>query len=339
MGFSPEQAQALVAHRATAGSIASRCALRASGVLDDIAFEQAAGFLYVPGSDEPLDATRVHPERYAALEAAASRSGKAVKDLMGDGAASLREDEALREAIGARTLESVAGELAAPGRDPRGAFVPFQYRAGVVRLEDLKQGMVCPGLVTNTTTFGVFVDLGVPQDGLVHLSQLPLPGAEGTRPALLPGDRVEVRVVKVDLEKKQISLSMRGLGERPPGRKRARSAPARGRPAVIDVRGAVPRGRRGPTPPVPRDARRPPPVAFHRARSALRIGPRTAPPIAARVPKGPRVPTSRGRVRTGGRGARSVRSGGAIGWWFVSPGLQQPLRGPREAQRAEERLI
>ena len=315
VGFSPEQAQALVAHRATAGPIASRGALRASGVLDDSAFEQAAGFLYVPGSDEPLDATRVHPERYAALEAAASRSGKAVKDLMGDGAASLREDEALREAIGARTLESVAGELAAPGRDPRGAFVPFQYRAGVVRLEDLKQGMVCPGLVTNTTTFGVFVDLGVPQDGLVHLSQLPLPGAEGTRPALLPGDRVEVRVVKVDLEKKQISLSMRGLGERPPGKK-AGEERAGSRPPRRDRR---PRS----GPPRPKGAETPRP-AGREAPAARRVPPRPerAPDRAADRPadRGPRPERStrpdkpgprpdRGAGRTQ-RPAQGERSGG-----------------------------
>jgi protein Tex len=236
-GLGAEGAKSLLEHRRSAGPFTSRAALR-SALSDEKSFEQCAGFLFVRGSGHPLDATRVHPERYAALEACAARHAKTAADLLGEASGLLREDKSLAGEIGPRTLADVAAELAAPGRDPRGAFVPFRYRADVRRLEDLKPGMVCPGLVTNTTTFGVFVDLGVPQDGLVHLSQLPAREGATAGEAWLPGDRVEVRVVKVDLEKKQISLSMRGLGARPSGQ---RTGPARRR---VDSRGEVPRDRR-----------------------------------------------------------------------------------------------
>ena len=217
-GLGEERAKALVLHREKNGPFVSRDALRAVAGLDDMAFEQAAGFLYVRESANPLDATRVHPERYEALEAFASRQGKPLGEFFGEGALLLRGDAGLEDRLGPRTLEDVVRELRAPAHDPRGAFVPFRYRPDLRRLEDLKPGLVCPGLVTNVATFGAFVDVGVPQDGLVHVSQLPARDAGDSRQALLPGDRVEVRVVKVDLEKKQISLSMRAAPPRPASR-------------------------------------------------------------------------------------------------------------------------
>lgn len=225
-GLDDERAKAIVLHREKNGPFASRDALRAVAGLSDKAFEQAAAFLYVKGAANPLDASRVHPERYLALEAFAAREGKPLAELIGPGVASrLTADTTLKAALGPRTLEDVARELEAPARDPRGAFVPFRYRPDLRRLEDLKPGLLCPGIVTNVTTFGAFVDVGVPQDGLVHVSQLPARDQGDARQALLPGDRVEVRVVKVDLEKKQISLSMRAAAPRPGPRPRPEGAP------------------------------------------------------------------------------------------------------------------
>ena len=177
-GLDEERAKAIVLHREQNGPFASRDALRAVAGLSDKIFEQAAGFLYVKGAANPLDATRVHPERYPALEAFAARAAKPLADLFGPGASQLTADATLQAALGPRTLEDVARELETPARDPRGAFVPFRYRADLRRLEDLKPGLVCPGIVTNVTTFGAFVDVGVPQDGLVHVSQLPAKDAE-----------------------------------------------------------------------------------------------------------------------------------------------------------------
>jgi len=285
-GVGEDRAKSLVANRETGGAFASRAALRDNG-LDEKTFVQAAGFLRVHGGSEPLDATRVHPERYAALQDFATRQGKAVGDFFGEKAQGLREDGALQEAVGVRTLEDVVVELSSPGRDPRGPFVAFRYREDVRRLEDLRPGMVCAGLVTNTASFGAFVDIGVPQDGLVHVSQLPS-AVEGQPPRLLlAGDRVLVRVVKLDLPKKQISLSMRGVVERPatprarvdrasprkPGAARPthrpRPAPSRPRPGagaspVADASAnaatvARPGGGTLPKPPTRRDHPRPSP--------------------------------------------------------------------------------
>jgi uncharacterized protein len=230
-GLSEEAALALVARRDAQGPFASRAALRESGLLDEKSFQESAAFLSVRPSPEPLDGTRVHPERYAALAACAARLGKPLAELLGEGAKALRDDPELRAALGPRAYEDVLAELAAPGRDPRGPFVPFRFRADVRRLEDLRPGLVCAGLVTNSTSFGVFVDIGVPHDGLVHVSQLPAREGDQAQALLLPGDRVEVRVVKVDLAKKQISLSMRGVAPRGAERPRTQRPRSEGKAA------------------------------------------------------------------------------------------------------------
>lgn len=281
-GLGEERARALVEHREKHGPFASREGLRAVAGFDEKAFEQAAGFLFVHESENPLDKTRVHPERYAALEAFASRQGKPLRDFFSEGASLLQGDAALQDALGPRTLEDVARELAAPGRDPRGAFVPFRYRPDLRRLEDLKPGLVCPGVVTNVASFGAFVDVGVPQDGLVHVSQLKVRDAGDPRQALLPGDRVEVRVVKVDLEKKQISLSMRAVAERaasrPAGAGRMRSEGKgdgrRPRPSVSPAAEAL-ASRPGPSGETRRPAR--PRPAPRRERTARAETPRPGP--------------------------------------------------------------
>jgi uncharacterized protein len=215
-GVGPALAGSIVEHREKEGLFRSRQQLLEVPRFGPSAFEQAAGFLRVRGGEQPLDDTGVHPERYFALEALASRLGKTTADLLGPGAALVREAQSLKEEMGAFTWEDVIAELEKPGRDPREAFVPFCFREDVQKIEDLKPGMACPGIVSNVTNFGAFVDIGVHHDGLVHVSQLASGAGKNSKPAPEPGDRVDVRVLKVDLQKKQISLTMRPAVERKP---------------------------------------------------------------------------------------------------------------------------
>jgi len=261
-GLGPALAAAIVERREKDGPFRSRRQLLEVPRLGPKAFEQAAGFLRVPGGEHPLDATGVHPERYAALEALAASLGKGVGELLGPGAALVREAASLKEELGAWTWEDVVAELERPGRDLRAAFVPFCFREDVQKLEDLKPGMVCPGIVSNVTSFGAFVDVGVRQDGLVHVSQLGAKHAKDAQSVLKPGDRVQVLVLKVDLEKKQISLTTRipppqrgpaPAKPRPPRRPVTRARPAAGASPVPngEARPAPPR-RPGPRPDRPR---------------------------------------------------------------------------------------
>jgi protein Tex len=224
-GIGPSLAGAIVEHREGHGPFRSRQQLLEVPGLEERAFEQAAGFLRVSGGDHPLDDTGIHPERYGALAALAARSGRAVGELVGPGAALVRDDPTLREELGPWTFEDVVHELESPGSDPRGTFVPFSFREDVQKLDDLRPGMVCPGIVSNVTSFGAFVDVGVSVDGLVHVSQIGRRLATDPREAIHPGERVEVRVIKVDAEKRQISLSMK-----PVPRERRRPSSAASRP-------------------------------------------------------------------------------------------------------------
>jgi uncharacterized protein len=159
-----------------------------------------------------LDATGIHPECLTELAEAAGRAGVSL-DAPGPAlAAALRNDKTLEESLGAATVADIAAELDRFGQDPRGRFVPFSFRDDVREVKDLKEGMACPGLVTNVTNFGAFVDIGVGHDGLVHLSEFGERFVPDPRKVVSPGDRVNVRVLKVDHEKKQISLTMK----RPP---------------------------------------------------------------------------------------------------------------------------
>ena len=236
-GLSPAVAAAIVEQRTARGPFATRRALLEVAGVSEAVFEQAAGFLRVEGGAHPLDATAVHPERYAALEGLAARHGRAVGELVGAGASLVRDAPELDGELGPLTRADVASALERAGRDARPPFVAFALRDDVRGIEDLKPGMICPGLVTNVTSFGVFVDVGARQDGLVHVSQLAPAKAAPAKPALQPGDRVEVRVLKVDLEKKQISLSMKPRPERRPAparkpreRERPEARPAAERP-------------------------------------------------------------------------------------------------------------
>jgi len=279
-GLGPALAGAIVEHRETQGLFRSRQQLLDVARFGPKAFEQSAGFLRVRGGENPLDDTAVHPERYAALEALASRLGKGLAELLGPGAALVREAVELKEELGSLTWEDVVAELERPGRDPRPAFVPFAFREDVQKLEDLKPGMACPGIVSNVTNFGAFVDIGVHHDGLVHISQLGARFVKDPKTALRPGDHVQVRVLKVDLEKKQISLTMRPPPERRPTSPRKAVPPRRPAPER--------RSERGPLHPAPPAAK-----AGVEARSARADRPRRPAPAAERpAPSRPAEPPS-----------------------------------------------
>jgi len=211
-GIGPALGKAIVSARETNGLFRSRQELLKIPRFTKKTFEQAAGFLRIRGGDHPLDDTGVHPERYEALEAFAAGAGRKVSDLLGGGVSILKSSaglRALRESLGAFTFEDVVKELEKPGRDPRETFVPFSFREEIREPKDLVAGMTCPGIVTNVTNFGAFVDIGVHQDGLVHVSQLSDRFVRDPREVVNPGDRVQVKVLGVDLAKGRISLTMK----------------------------------------------------------------------------------------------------------------------------------
>jgi uncharacterized protein len=225
-GIGPSLARAIVDHRAAKGLFNSRADLLNVARFGERAFEQAAGFLRIPNSVHPLDNTGVHPERYKVLESFASDKGESLDKLLGAGVASLKQNSELKKTLGDFTFNDVIQELEKPGRDPRAEFEIVQYREDIHELSDLTVGMVCTGVVTNVTNFGAFVDIGVHQDGLVHISQLSDTFVKDPRSVVSPGDKVKVRVLEVSLEKRQIALTMKKEGDvraskRPEGEVRA----------------------------------------------------------------------------------------------------------------------
>ncbi len=219
-GLNAAIAAAIVARRNEKGPFKSRAELKEVPRLGPKAFEQAAGFLRIRGADNPLDASAVHPESYPIVEKMAADLGVTVSDLMRDGKAraKLKLESYVSEKVGLPTLTDIVGELAKPGRDPREQFEAFSFSAGVNKPEDLKQGMKLPGIVTNVTAFGAFVDVGVHQDGLVHVSQLADSFVKEPAAVVKPGQKVMVTVTEIDLVRKRIALSMRSkpeLGARP----------------------------------------------------------------------------------------------------------------------------
>jgi len=212
-GIGPAMAKKIVETRATNGLFTSRQQLLDIPRFSKKSFEQSAGFLRIPNAEHPLDSTGVHPERYPSLEALAARLGKSVTDLTGVGVELVKQSEEFKSEVGEFTFADIVGELAKPGRDPREEFSAFAYREDIHELKDLKPGMTCPGIVTNVTNFGAFVDIGVHQDGLVHISRLSNRFVKDPREVVSPGDRVTVRVIEVNLEKNQIALSMKSEGK------------------------------------------------------------------------------------------------------------------------------
>jgi protein Tex len=173
-------------------------------------FEQAAGFLRINGGKVTLDHTGIHPERYEAVRDMAKDVGVQIKDLLGEGAKRLLAiKDKFAPVIGEFTFDDIVKELEKPGRDPRDPFKTFHFREDLMEIKDLQPAMICPGIVTNVTNFGAFVDIGVHQDGLVHISELSHEFVSDPKLVVSPGDQVKVKVLAVDLEKKQISLSMK----------------------------------------------------------------------------------------------------------------------------------
>jgi uncharacterized protein len=213
-GVGETLAKRIVAHRNEHGAFASRAALRDVAGVGPKTFEQCAGFLRIRGGHHPLDASAVHPERYPLVERIAVDLGVAVEQLIGNEALLKRvawEKYATAE-VGRLTLEDIRAELLKPGRDPRATFEAPQFRDDVRTMNDLAAGMELEGVVTNVTAFGAFVDVGVHQDGLVHVSQLADRFVKDPHEVAKVGDRVKVRVTEVDLQRKRIGLTMRREG-------------------------------------------------------------------------------------------------------------------------------
>jgi uncharacterized protein len=210
-GLGPALAKAIVSYRDENGPFRVRKDLMKVPRLGPKAFEQSAGFLRIRGSSNPLDASAVHPESYTVVEAMAGDAGCSVADLMGD--ERLRKSIDLRryvtEKTGLPTLTDIMAELARPGRDPREEFHAFAFAEGIDKMEDLRPGMKLPGIVTNVTAFGAFVDIGVHQDGLVHISQLANRFVKNAADVVKVHQQVMVTVLSVDLARKRISLTMK----------------------------------------------------------------------------------------------------------------------------------
>lgn len=236
-GLGPSLAENIVKYRKENGAFKNRQELKKVTRLGDKAFEQCAGFLRIENGDNPLDNSAVHPERYPVVEAIAGKQQCTVQELMG------REDlrkhinikDFVSEEVGQLTLEDILKELAKPSRDPRDEIAIFEYAEGIKSMEDVKPGMVVPGVVTNITAFGAFVDIGVKQDGLVHISHLSNKFISNPNEAVKLNQKVTVTVLEVDIARKRISLSMKdsqpagggGGGQR---RERKDSKPAKEAP-------------------------------------------------------------------------------------------------------------
>lgn len=210
-GLGPSLAEAVVAHRDASGAFRSRKALMDVPRLGAKTFEQAAGFLRIRDGDEPLDASSVHPEAYGVARRIVAACGRDIRQLMGDSAAlkALNPAKFVDDRFGLPTVRDILTELEKPGRDPRPEFRTANFADGVEDIADLKPGMILEGTVTNVAAFGAFVDIGVHQDGLVHVSQLADRFVKDPRDVVKAGDVVKVRVVEVDAKRKRIGLSMR----------------------------------------------------------------------------------------------------------------------------------
>ena len=212
-GIGPALADKIVSHRNKNGAFADRQALHDVKGLGDKAFEQCAGFLRVRESTNPLDRSAVHPERYALVERMAKSVGADVQTLMKD--KELRSRILLADFVGDEcglpTLQDIMKELEKPGLDPRAKFEVFEFDKNVSRIEDVKEGMVLPGIVTNITAFGAFVDIGVHQDGLVHVSQMADRRVNDPSEVVHLHQHLKVKVIDVDLRRHRISLTLKGI--------------------------------------------------------------------------------------------------------------------------------
>jgi protein Tex len=231
-GLSAMVAQRVVDYRDANGSFASRTALLQVPYLGEKAFQQAAGFLRINGGENPLDASSVHPEAYTVVERIMAKAKKTVSELMGNREVlrTFRPTEFIDEKFGEPTVKDILQELEKPGRDPRGEFVTATFKDGVEQISDLREGMVLQGVVTNVANFGAFVDIGVHQDGLVHVSQLSDKFVTDPHSVVKAGQVVSVTVVEVDAARKRIALTMKKEGQVVRRDTPREAAPANGRP-------------------------------------------------------------------------------------------------------------
>ncbi len=212
-GLNDKSTRKIMAARTARGTFPSRAALLEVPGIDPLAFEQAAGFLRIRQGENPLDGTTVHPESYSLVEKMAAGLGVGIADLIGnkDLVSRLKLEDFVTETVGLPTLQDIRDELLRPGRDPRRTFRIAHLREDVKQIGDLKEGMTLEGTVTNVTNFGAFVDIGVHQDGLVHLSQMSNRFIRDPREAVKVGDVVQVKVISIEMETKRIGLSIKAL--------------------------------------------------------------------------------------------------------------------------------
>jgi uncharacterized protein len=210
-GLNQTIANNIVDFRDQNGAFKNRDQLKQVTRLGAKTFEQAAGFLRVAGGDNPLDASAVHPESYSVVEKIAAKNDRPISNLMGDSGflRALKPADYTDEKFGVPTVTDIISELDKPGRDPRPEFKTAQFQEGVEKISDLVEGMILEGTVTNVTNFGAFVDVGVHQDGLVHISALSNTFVKDPRDVVKAGDIVKVKVMEVDVPRKRIGLSMR----------------------------------------------------------------------------------------------------------------------------------
>ncbi len=253
-GITPGLAENIVTHRENHGPFRTRTALKEVARLGPKAFEQCAGFLRIQGGDDPLDTSGVHPEAYPLVRRIVGTSGRDLKGLLGDTRAlrEFRPADFADDVFGVPTVTDVLRELEKPGRDPRPSFQTATFSDGVEKLTDLTPGMRLEGVVTNVAAFGAFVDVGVHQDGLVHVSAMSKRFVSDPREVVKPGDVVQVKVMDVDVDRKRISLTLRLDDELP--------APGAGgrQPRGGQPRGGQPGGGKPPRkrPPRERDSTR-----------------------------------------------------------------------------------
>ncbi|MFE4991888.1 Tex family protein [Streptomyces mirabilis] len=210
-GITSGLAENIVAHRDANGPFTSRTTLKNVARLGPKAYEQCAGFLRIRGGDDPLDASSVHPEAYPVVRRMVKTAGSEVASLIGNTGVlrSLRPTDFVDETFGLPTVTDILKELEKPGRDPRPAFKTATFKEGVEKISDLASGMVLEGVVTNVAAFGAFVDIGVHQDGLVHVSAMSKTFVKDPRDVAKPGDIVKVKVLEIDIPRKRISLTLR----------------------------------------------------------------------------------------------------------------------------------
>jgi uncharacterized protein len=210
-GIGPGLAQTIVQHRDANGPFKSRKALKDVPRLGPKAFEQCAGFLRINGGEDPLDSSGVHPEAYPVVRRILAAAKSDIKTLIGNGdiIRQLKPQSFVDETFGLPTVTDILKELEKPGRDPRPAFKAAVFKEGVETLKDLKRGMILEGTVTNVAAFGAFVDIGVHQDGLVHISAMSKTFIKDPREVVKPGDIVKVKVLEVEVDRKRIALTLR----------------------------------------------------------------------------------------------------------------------------------